>query len=56
MKKVQFFINAHAWDLKKELDAFLQRHTVTDMQYQITRRYDGLEQTLHCVMVVFEED
>lgn len=56
MTKVMFFINSSVGNLEKELNEFLHRHVVTDMQYSITRRYDGLEQTLHCVMVVYEED
>lgn len=56
MRKVMFFINPSVGNLEKELNEFLQHHIVRDMQYAITRRYDGLEQTLHCVMVVYEED
>jgi hypothetical protein len=55
MKKVLFFINSSVGNLEKELNEFLQRHVVTDMQYQVKRRYDELDTALHCVMVVYEE-
>ena len=57
MKQVKILTDFNGFDLAEQINDFIEFHTVTDIQYQVSGRPDGYGSSMvYSAMLVYEED